>query len=97
VWLNYRAHLSQWGVGRGHIFFTHGDHYLPRRGRVTRGDSKHLGPTDSLYHRLEPSGFTYDPNDFMKRKIFYFNFVWMKDFGETSMNNLLDMVKVSSS
>jgi hypothetical protein len=46
---------------------------------------------------LEPSGFTYDPNDFMKRKIFYFNFVWMKDFGETSMNNLLDMVKVSPS
>ena len=47
--------------------------------------------------RLEPTGFTYDPNDFMKKKIFYYNFVWMKDFGETSMNNLLDMVKVSQS
>ena len=45
--------------------------------------------------KLEPSGFTYDPNDFMKRNIFYYNFVW-KDFGDTSMTNLLDMVKVLS-
>ena len=45
--------------------------------------------------KLEPSGFTYDPNDFMKNKIFYYNFVW-RDFGETSMANLLDMAKVLS-
>ena len=32
---------------------------------------------------------------FMKNKIFYFNFVW-KDFSETSMASLLDMVKVVS-
>ena len=31
----------------------------------------------------------------MKHKIFYFNFVW-KDFSETSMASLLDMVKVVS-
>ena len=43
--------------------------------------------------KLESSGFTYDPNDFMKNKIFYYNFVW-RDFGETSMSSLLDMVKV---
>lgn len=45
--------------------------------------------------KLEPSGFTYDPNDFMKNKICHYNFVW-KDFGETSMANLLDMAKVLS-
>ena len=43
--------------------------------------------------KLEPSGFTYDPNELMKRKIFYYNFIW-RDFGETSSSNLLDMVKV---
>ena len=31
----------------------------------------------------------------MKNKIFFYNFVW-KDFGETSMASLLDMVKVVS-
>ena len=46
------------------------------------------------YH-LFPPGFTYDPNEFMKNKIFFYNFVW-KDFGETSMASLLDMVKVVS-
>ena len=45
--------------------------------------------------KLHTSGFTYDPNDFMKRNIFYYNFVW-KDFSDTSMTNLLDMVKVLS-
>ena len=45
--------------------------------------------------KLHSSGFTYDPNDFMKKNIFYYNFVW-KDFGDTSMTNLLDMVKVLS-
>ena len=41
------------------------------------------------------TGFTYNPDMFMKHKIFYFNFVW-KDFSETSMASLLDMVKVVS-
>ena len=45
--------------------------------------------------KLHTSGFAYDPNDFMKRNIFYYNFVW-KDFSDTSMTNLLDMVKVRS-
>ena len=45
--------------------------------------------------KLQPSGFTYDPNDFMKQKIYHYNFAW-KDFGDTSMTNLLDMVKVLS-
>ena len=40
-------------------------------------------------------GFTYEPNELMKHKIFYYNFVW-RDFGETSMTNLLDMVKVNN-
>ena len=45
--------------------------------------------------KLQPSGFTYDPNEFMKQKIYHYNFAW-KDFGDTSMTNLLDMVKVLS-
>jgi len=45
--------------------------------------------------KLENSGFTYEPNEFMKNKIFFYNFVW-KDFSETSMPSLLDMVKVLS-
>ena len=31
----------------------------------------------------------------MKHKVFYYNFVW-KDFSNTSMTSLLDMVKVVS-
>ena len=45
--------------------------------------------------KLHTSGFTYDPNELMKRNILYYNFVW-KDFSDTSMTNLLDMVKVLS-
>lgn len=44
---------------------------------------------------LHESGFTYDPADFMKADIFFYNFAW-KDFGEASMAGLLDMVKVLS-
>ncbi|XP_014601813.1 PREDICTED: protein tyrosine phosphatase domain-containing protein 1-like isoform X1 [Polistes canadensis] len=42
---------------------------------------------------LEKSGFTYDPNIFMKNNIYYYNFA-LKDYGEATMGKLLDMVKV---
>ncbi|XP_015606539.1 protein tyrosine phosphatase domain-containing protein 1 isoform X2 [Cephus cinctus] len=42
---------------------------------------------------LEPSGFTYDPNDFMRNDIYYYNFAW-KDYGDATMGKLLDMAKV---
>ncbi|XP_033209718.1 protein tyrosine phosphatase domain-containing protein 1-like isoform X2 [Belonocnema kinseyi] len=42
---------------------------------------------------LEESGFTYNPNDFMKNGIYYYNFAW-KDYGSATMGKLLDMVKV---
>ncbi|XP_016915939.2 protein tyrosine phosphatase domain-containing protein 1-like isoform X1 [Apis cerana] len=42
---------------------------------------------------LEESGFTYDPNVFMKHGIYYYNFA-LKDYGDATMNKLLDMVKV---
>uniref|UniRef100_H3BAB8 Protein tyrosine phosphatase domain-containing protein 1 n=1 Tax=Latimeria chalumnae TaxID=7897 RepID=H3BAB8_LATCH len=43
---------------------------------------------------LEPeSGFTYLPQDFMKNKIYFYNFTW-KDYGVASLTAVLDMVKV---
>ncbi|KAI4491255.1 hypothetical protein M0802_010289 [Mischocyttarus mexicanus] len=51
---------------------------------------------------LEKSGFTYDPNIFMKNNrisdilnfaVYYYNFA-LKDYGEATMGKLLDMVKV---
>nr|XP_012142877.1 PREDICTED: protein tyrosine phosphatase domain-containing protein 1-like [Megachile rotundata] len=42
---------------------------------------------------LEESGFTYDPNIFMKNGIYYYNFA-LKDYGDATMSKLLDMVKV---
>ena len=46
--------------------------------------------------KLRPSGFTYDPHeDLMKHNIYHYNFAW-KDFSDTSMTSLLDMVKVLS-
>ncbi|XP_043283751.1 protein tyrosine phosphatase domain-containing protein 1-like isoform X2 [Venturia canescens] len=42
---------------------------------------------------LEESGFTYEPNHFMKNGIYYYNFAW-KDYGDATMSKLLDMVKV---
>lgn len=42
---------------------------------------------------LEESGFTYDPNIFMKHGIYYYNFA-LKDYGDATMSKLLDMVKV---
>ncbi|XP_018406319.1 PREDICTED: protein tyrosine phosphatase domain-containing protein 1-like, partial [Cyphomyrmex costatus] len=42
---------------------------------------------------LEESGFTYDPNIFMKNDIYYYNFA-LKDYGSATVGKLLDMVKV---
>ena len=56
----------------------------------TPGEHASCGPN------LLKSSFTYDPNEFMSKDIFYYNFAW-KDYGEAaSMNGLLDMVKVLS-
>ena len=54
-----------------------------------------LGEHASCGPNLHSSGFTYDPADFMKADIFFYNFAW-KDFGEATMAGLLDMVKVLS-
>ncbi|TRY78080.1 hypothetical protein TCAL_10411 [Tigriopus californicus] len=53
------------------------------------------GEHASCGNKLEASGFTYDPNEFMKNDIYFYNFGW-KDYGEAPMANLLDMVKVLS-
>ncbi len=53
----------------------------------TPGEHASCGPN------LTPAGFTYDPADFMKANVFFYNFAW-KDFGEVPMTSLLDMVKV---
>ena len=53
------------------------------------------GEHSSCGPNLHSSGFTYDPADFMKADIFFYNFAW-KDFGEATMAGLLDMVKVLS-
>ncbi|XP_074110071.1 protein tyrosine phosphatase domain-containing protein 1 isoform X1 [Cotesia typhae] len=42
---------------------------------------------------LEESGFTYDPSEFMKNSIYYYNFAW-KDYDQATVGKLLDMVKV---
>ncbi|EZA48495.1 Protein tyrosine phosphatase domain-containing protein [Ooceraea biroi] len=42
---------------------------------------------------LEESGFTYDPNFFMKNDIYFYNFA-LKDYGDATVGKLLDMVKV---
>ncbi|XP_034939681.1 protein tyrosine phosphatase domain-containing protein 1-like [Chelonus insularis] len=42
---------------------------------------------------LEKSGFTYDPDEFMKNGIYYYNFA-LKDYDKATIEKLLDMVKV---
>ncbi|XP_044018064.1 protein tyrosine phosphatase domain-containing protein 1-like isoform X2 [Aphidius gifuensis] len=42
---------------------------------------------------LDQSGFTYDPSEFMKNKIYFYNFAW-KDYGDATTSKILDMVKV---
>jgi protein tyrosine phosphatase domain-containing protein 1 len=54
-----------------------------------------VGEHASCGPKLHESGFTYDPSDFMRADIFFYNYAW-KDYGEASMSGLLDMVKVLS-
>ncbi|XP_012563118.2 protein tyrosine phosphatase domain-containing protein 1 isoform X1 [Hydra vulgaris] len=42
---------------------------------------------------LEPSGFSYEPKDFMDNNVFFYNFCW-NDYGVRSLSSILDMVKV---
>ncbi|CAI9727507.1 tyrosine phosphatase domain-containing 1 isoform X2 [Octopus vulgaris] len=42
---------------------------------------------------LEPSGFSYDPQDFMSSNIYFYNFA-CQDYGTLSKSRLLDMVRV---
>ena len=43
--------------------------------------------------KLEPSGFSYDPQEIMDAGIYFYNFGW-DDFGVPSMPMVLDMVRV---
>ncbi|XP_046458132.1 protein tyrosine phosphatase domain-containing protein 1-like isoform X2 [Daphnia pulex] len=53
----------------------------------TAGEHSHCGPP------LTSSGFSYLPESFMEKDIFYYNFGW-KDYESGSLEGLLDAVKV---
>ncbi|EFX87457.1 hypothetical protein DAPPUDRAFT_96956 [Daphnia pulex] len=53
----------------------------------TAGEHSHCGPP------LTSSGFSYLPESFMEKDIFYYNFGW-KDYENGSLEGLLDAVKV---
>jgi protein tyrosine phosphatase domain-containing protein 1 len=55
----------------------------------TPGEHAHCGPASELH----PSGFTYNPEDFMKSGIYYYNYSW-PDYCAPSEENILDVVKV---
>ncbi|XP_057379821.2 uncharacterized protein LOC130702174 [Daphnia carinata] len=55
----------------------------------TAGEHAHCGPP------LTPSGFSYLPEIFMDKDIYYYNFGW-KDYDHGSLEGLLDAVKVLS-
>lgn len=44
-------------------------------------------------YTLEASGFSYNPEDFMAKGIFFYNYAW-PDFGVPNINELLDVVQV---
>ncbi|XP_060554656.1 protein tyrosine phosphatase domain-containing protein 1-like isoform X2 [Ruditapes philippinarum] len=52
------------------------------------GEHAECGP-----HKLDPSGFLYNPQAFMEKGIFFYNFGW-PDYGVASLSTILDMVKV---
>uniref|UniRef100_A0A914UI04 Uncharacterized protein n=1 Tax=Plectus sambesii TaxID=2011161 RepID=A0A914UI04_9BILA len=54
---------------------------------------QHIGEHASCGPPLHPCGFSYNPEEFMRHEIFYYNFGW-PDFGVSSLPNMLDMVKV---
>lgn len=57
---------------------------------------QHPGEHVSCGFGIDPvSGFSYDPEDFMKDDIFFYNFGW-NDYGVRSLESILDMVKVMS-
>ena len=51
------------------------------------GEHSHCGP------KLEPSGFSYNPQELMDAGLYFYNFGW-DDFGVPSMPMLLDLVRV---
>ncbi|XP_013406069.1 protein tyrosine phosphatase domain-containing protein 1 isoform X1 [Lingula anatina] len=51
------------------------------------------GEHASCGYGLHSLGFSYDPQEFMDKGIFFYNFGW-KDYGVASMSTILDMVKV---
>ncbi|XP_033095754.1 protein tyrosine phosphatase domain-containing protein 1-like [Anneissia japonica] len=51
------------------------------------------GEHASCGNPLEPSGFSYEPDAFMKEDIFFYNFGW-DDYGVRALPSILDMVKV---
>ncbi|XP_071960130.1 protein tyrosine phosphatase domain-containing protein 1-like isoform X2 [Antedon mediterranea] len=51
------------------------------------------GEHASCGNPLEPSGFSYDPEDFMQEDIFCYNFGW-DDYGVRALASILDMIKV---
>lgn len=53
----------------------------------TPGEHAHCGPG------LEESGFTYIPEYLMKNDIYFYNYRW-PDYGTSSLENILDVVKV---
>ncbi|XP_053376892.1 protein tyrosine phosphatase domain-containing protein 1-like [Mercenaria mercenaria] len=52
------------------------------------GEHAECGPS-----KLDPSGFLYNPQAFMEKGIFFYNFGW-PDYGVASLSTILDMVKV---
>ncbi|XP_052781472.1 protein tyrosine phosphatase domain-containing protein 1-like isoform X2 [Mya arenaria] len=52
------------------------------------GEHADCGP-----HKLDPSGFLYNPQAFMEKGVFFYNFGW-PDYGVASLSTILDMVKV---
>ncbi|KAL3851685.1 hypothetical protein ACJMK2_015412 [Sinanodonta woodiana] len=54
----------------------------------TQGEHADCGP-----NKLDPSGFSYNPQAFMDEKIFFYNYGW-PDYGVASLSKILDMVKV---
>ncbi|KAK3580159.1 hypothetical protein CHS0354_030274 [Potamilus streckersoni] len=54
----------------------------------TPGEHADCGP-----NKLDPSGFSYNPQAFMDEKIFFYNYGW-PDYGVASLSKILDMVKV---
>ncbi|XP_071808285.1 protein tyrosine phosphatase domain-containing protein 1-like [Asterias amurensis] len=53
------------------------------------------GEHSSCGNPLQSSGFSYEPQQFMEKDVFFYNFGW-DDYGIRSLPSILDMVKVMS-